>query len=44
MALAACAIGLKKTNGTTDVIECQDIILGSVVHAWYVHWKYKKSN
>jgi len=37
VALAACAIGLKKANGTTDVIECQDIILGSVVHACQDH-------
>jgi len=38
VALAACAIGLKKANeGRRDVIECRDLILASVVHACQDH-------
>jgi len=38
VALAACAIGLKKANEKRrDVIECRDLILASVVHACQDH-------
>jgi len=38
VALAACAIGLKKANeGRRDVMECRDLILASVVHACQDH-------
>ncbi|KAL7537668.1 hypothetical protein ACHAXR_007987, partial [Thalassiosira sp. AJA248-18] len=38
VALAACAIGLKKANERRrDVIECRDLILASVVHACQDH-------
>lgn len=38
VALAACAIGLKKANERRrDVMECRDLILASVVHACQDH-------
>jgi hypothetical protein len=37
VALAACAIGLKKANEGRDVMECRDLILASVVHACQDH-------
>ena len=38
VALAACAIGLKKaTVGKREVMECRDLILASVVHACQDH-------
>jgi hypothetical protein len=37
VALAACAIGLKKANVGKEVMECRDLILASVVHACQDH-------
>ena len=38
VALAACAIGLKKANeANPDVVECKDLILAAVVHACQDH-------
>ncbi|CAB9503730.1 Protein VAC14 homolog [Seminavis robusta] len=37
VALAACAIGLKKANDVATVMECRDLILASVVHACQDH-------
>lgn len=38
VALAACAIGLKKANESRrDVLECRDLILASVIHACQDH-------
>ena len=37
VALAACAIGLKKANVGREVLECRDLILASVVHACQDH-------
>jgi hypothetical protein len=37
VALAACAIGLKKAVEGRDVMECRDLILASVVHACQDH-------
>ena len=38
VALAACAIGLKKADETNvDVMECKDLILASVVHCCQDH-------
>ena len=37
VALAACAIGLKKAADVSNVMECRDLILASVVHACQDH-------
>jgi hypothetical protein len=37
VALAACAIGLKKASVGKEVVECRDLILASVVHACQDH-------
>lgn len=37
VALAACAIGLKKATVGREVMECRDLILASVVHACQDH-------
>jgi hypothetical protein len=37
VALAACAIGLKKATERESVLECRDLILASVVHACQDH-------
>ena len=37
VALAACAIGLKKASVGREVLECRDLILASVVHACQDH-------